>query len=81
MERDLWPRPAQSEKAGQHGMAEHGMVKCSAGFCTQNKLGVGYSKLTISLHRKIKLLSMKYKNPMVVLYYKPMTHPGTPVFS
>lgn len=81
MERDLWLQSAQRAKAGQHGMAERGMAQCHEGFCTQNELGLAYNKITISLHRKIKLLPTKYKNPMAVLYYKTMTYPGTRVFS
>lgn len=81
MERDLWLQSAQRARAGQRGVAEHGMAQCHEGFCTQNELGLAYNKITISLHRKIKLLPMKYKNPMAVLYYKTMTHPGMRVFS
>lgn len=62
------------------GRSWHG-TECPESFSTQNELGLGYNKITIPLHRKIKLLPMKYKNPMAVLYYKPLTHPGARVFS
>lgn len=62
-----------------HGRAWQ--AQCPQGFCTQKELGLEYNKITISLYRKIKPLPTKYKNPMAVLYYKLMTHPGTHVYS